>query len=224
MIHLTQAKIITGFQEEALKAARLRHGLRRADRFTVMAVAAVAMAFPDGFPAFSNPDTGLVTCSSFGPHKTSFDTIDDILDYPEDQILPTRFSHSVHNAVTSYLGSVLKIKGPSFAVTNFENPVYEALNLADTLLSTGMCENLLLVAVEERGLLTVTAAKDFPKRFPQEPAEAAAVFLASGNPAETSFSVTLEPASGEHDAGNPFQLPSDFISHINSHQNTRLYR
>ena len=31
--------------------------------------------------------------------------LDDILDYPEDQILPTKFSHSVQNAVVSYLES-----------------------------------------------------------------------------------------------------------------------
>ena len=174
-----KAETFTSFPEALLKEVKLKYGLRRADRFTTLAVAAVQMAFPEQFPHFLPPDAGLITASSFGPHKTVFANLDDILDYPEDQILPTKFSHSVHNAVTSYLGTILKITGPAFAITNFENPINEAMNLAETLLSSGLCKPLLLVAVEEDGLLTQYAAALWQKRFQKTPQEAVSVFLAT---------------------------------------------
>ncbi|MBR4220063.1 MAG: beta-ketoacyl synthase chain length factor, partial [Victivallales bacterium] len=110
---------------------------------------------------------------------TVFANLDDILDYPEDQILPTKFSHSVHNAVTSYLGTILKITGPAFAVTNFENPIDEANNLAETLLAAGLCKNLLMVIVEEEGLLTQNAAAIWQRRFQKPPQEAVSILLAT---------------------------------------------
>ena len=178
-MNVIKAETFTSFPEETLKEVKIKYGLRRADRFTVLAAAAVQMAFPETFPYFLEPDTGLITASSFGPHKTVFANLDDILDYPEDQILPTKFSHSVHNAVTSYLGTILKITGPAFAITNFENPIDEAMNLAETLLSTGLCGKLLLVAVEEAGFLTQNAASIWQKHFPKPPQEAVSVFLAT---------------------------------------------
>lgn len=178
-MHVIKDETFTSFPEALLKEVKLKYGLRRADRFTVLAVTAVKMAFPEQFPSFLPPDTGLITASSFGPHKTVFANLDDILDYPEDQILPTKFSHSVHNAVTSYLGTILKITGPDFAVTNFENPIDEARNLAETLLATDLCKTLLLVAMEEEGLLTQNAAPIWQHRFQKLPKEAVSVFLAT---------------------------------------------
>ena len=178
MHHLTLQKRITSFDEETLRQVKSKYGLRRADRFTLLAATAVQMAFLTSFPNILNADAGLITVSSFGPHKTVFATLDDILDYPEDQILPTKFSHSVHNAVTSYLGTILKIKGPAFAVTNFDSPLKEAFSLAETLLDTGMCEQLLLVAVEEKGFLTENMLPLWEERYhTPPPEEAVSVFL-----------------------------------------------
>ena len=82
--------------------------------------------------------------------------MDDILDYPEDMILPVRFSHSVHNAAAAYLSSILKITGPAYAVTGFDSPLFEALQLVHTLLHAKMCPQVLLIGIEERGMLTAT--------------------------------------------------------------------
>ncbi|MBR4673647.1 MAG: beta-ketoacyl synthase chain length factor [Victivallales bacterium] len=178
-MNIVKAETFTSFPEETLKEVKFKYGLRRADRFTVLATAAVKMAFSEQFPQFLPPETGLITASSFGPHKTVFANLDDILDYPEDQILPTKFSHSVHNAVTSYLGTILRITGPAFAITNFENPIDEAMNLAETLLVTGLCETLLLIAVEEEGLLTQNVAPLWQHRSQKPLQEAVSVFLAT---------------------------------------------
>ena len=189
MHHLTLQKRITSFDEETLRQVKSKYGLRRADRFTLLAATAVQMAFPTSFPNILNADAGLITVSSFGPHKTVFATLDDILDYPEDQILPTKFSHSVHNAVASYLGTILGLKGPAFAISNFESPLVEALKLADTLLAANLCPQLLLLAIEEHALLTQSLPTLYPERFPSEPKEAAAVFLleSSSEPATVNL-------------------------------------
>ncbi|MFA6999342.1 MAG: hypothetical protein WC198_09305, partial [Victivallaceae bacterium] len=71
-----------------LKEARDKYSLRRSDRFTAMAVAAVTKLMGDQFPDKYAAETGLITATAFGPHRTTFATLDDILDYPEDLILP----------------------------------------------------------------------------------------------------------------------------------------
>ena len=216
MPNLKNACILENVSEEELKTVRLSCGLRRADRLTSLAAAAVRRAFPDSFPHGLPPETGLLTISAFGPHRTVFAMLDDILDYPEDQLLPTKFTHSVHNAVTSYLGTLLGLHGPAFALTTFEAPVFELLETADVLLSGGLCSQVLAVAVEERGLLTQEAARLCPAAYPAEPCEAAGVFLMTVEPTGTTVTldrtrhVTRQPAS-------PFGLPADTLQAIREH-------
>ena len=101
-----------------LKRIREAYSLRRADRYTALVVGAAVRA-AQGVEV-AGTGTALVTATAFGPHRTTFATLDDILDYPEDQILPTRFSHSVHNAAASYVGVALQIQGPTLALAGFE--------------------------------------------------------------------------------------------------------
>lgn len=156
--------------------------LRRADRYTVMAVAcALKLAEEYALPAPWNDETALLTVTAFGPHRTTFATLDDILDYPEDQILPTRFSHSVHNAAASYVGQALGLRGAVFALNGFENSFYEALQLAGELLAAGTARRVLLIGVEENGLLTEKAFRFDPERFREEPLEGALALLLSAD-------------------------------------------
>jgi len=173
------SRFTTPLSEDDLKAVRIACSLRRADRFTTLAAAAVKAPAGQAFPATLPPSTGLITVSAFGPHKTVFATLDDILDYPEDMILPVRFSHSVHNAAAAYLGTILAITGPTFAVTGFEAPLFAALELAQTLLHAAACPKLLLIGVEERGSLTQAAPALAPERFPTEPEEIVCAMLLS---------------------------------------------
>jgi hypothetical protein len=170
-------KLTIPLNDEDIKAVRTAYSLRRADRYTALAAAAVlgsgGAPFPNSFPC----DTGLVTVSAFGPHKTVFATLDDILDYPEDMILPVRFSHSVHNAAAAYLSSILKITGPAYAVTGFDSPLFEALQLVHTLLHAKMCPQVLLIGIEERGMLTAAAPELAPERFTNEPEEIVCAML-----------------------------------------------
>ena len=167
-------RIYDNLTEDDLKAARAEYGLRRADRFTSLALAAIRQAL-DGQELPS--DCALVTASSFGPHRTVFANLDDILDYPEDQILPTKFSHSVHNAAASYICTALHIRGPVFAVTGFDDIESQALSLGECLIAASMAPNALIVEMEEAGILTEAAPVLLPERFKEPVREIVKVFL-----------------------------------------------
>lgn len=209
------SRFTTPLDEAEIKAVRTACALRRADRFTALAATAVKGSsgppFPDHFPAA----TGLLTVSAFGPHKTVFATLDDILDYPEDQILPVRFSHSVHNAAAAYLGTILGLTGPAFAVTGFESPLFEALELARTLLRANACPQILLLAIEEQGCLTRIAPTLDPRRFPDEPEEIVCAMRLSLVPDPDSRTITLSrPATGRPEPACTLGLSRDIIAQL----------
>ena len=87
-----------------LKRIREAYSLRRADRYTALVVGAAVRA-AQGVEV-AGTGTALVTATAFGPHRTTFATLDDILDYPEDQILPTRFSHSIRRRPSVRMGTI----------------------------------------------------------------------------------------------------------------------
>lgn len=167
--------------DEEIRAVRAKYALRRADRFTSLAVAGVVNSDEPDLASLAGDQTALVTWSMLGPHKTVFATLDDILDYPEELMLPTKFSHSVQNAAASYLGQILRITGPTFATSGFDNPREEALALARTLLQAGDCRRVLVVGIAERGILTAALPKLMPEIFPSEPQEGVEVVLLEGD-------------------------------------------
>ena len=131
---------------DTLVALCRKYKLRRPDRLTQMALLAAEefAELPGG------AETALITVSAYGPANTTIGVLDDILDYPEEEILPTGFSHSVVNAAASYLSAARGIHGPAFAVTGFEDPFYEAAELAAAMLAAGRCRRVLIVGVDER--------------------------------------------------------------------------
>ena len=133
-----------------------KYGLRRLDRITQLSLAAA--------DAVSNAVSGgehvaLITVTSYGPAVTTCKVLDDILDFPEEEILPTGFSHSVLNAAASYIGTCLKIHGPTFAVAGFEDPFREAVELGRELLAGNRCSKVLIVAADEEGIISRAAEK-----------------------------------------------------------------
>ena len=147
-----------------LKDKILSRKLRRADKFTKMAVLAAYDSLSDG-GAFNDlsiinlDKTGLILTTAFGPHNTTFSFLDDILEYGESNVSAIKFSHSVHNAAASYIALLLNITGPTVTVTQFNFPVQHALNLASCWLKDNVCENVLVCSVDERGNVFDIAAK-----------------------------------------------------------------
>lgn len=134
---------------EALEDREVLWDIRRADRFSKMAVLGAYDAMRDG--GCSDGSMGIIVCTGLGPHATTFRFLDDILNYGDGSVSPTIFSHSVHNAAASYIAKVLKCTGPTLTVTQFQFSFQQALLLAGAWMAEGRCEHVLVGCVEECG-------------------------------------------------------------------------
>ena len=137
----------------------------------------------------------MIVASSFGPHRTTCGFLDDLLDYREEDVMPTTFSHSVHNAAASYAASAFGLRGPEFTLTGFENLFYEALRTAE--LCGALCSRMLVVSVEENALMT----EEIANHVRRIPPEGAAAFLVS--PGESGNGLIFQEDAPEL---TPFEL------------------
>ena len=126
--------------------------MRRADQFCKNAVKAVKELLErKSIQSFDNPESvGIILGTRFGPHKTTFSFLDDILDYNDTEVSPTKFSHSVHNAAASYIASVIGVRGPTITVTDFNDPASAVKQLAKAWLKEGRVKYILAGVVEEK--------------------------------------------------------------------------
>jgi len=125
--------------------------MRRADKLSRMAALAAADALDNSGIELTGKKTGIITATAFGAHVTTFDFLNDILDYGEANVSPTTFSNSVHNAAASYISSALDIQGPTLTVTQFFFSFHSALQLAQAWLNEKRCDYVLAGAVEQYG-------------------------------------------------------------------------
>ena len=125
--------------------------IRRADRFSKMAILTAWDAVQDSGIDLDelNMSLGIIVATAFGAHATTFRFLDDIIDYGDDNVSPTAFSNSVHNAAGSYIASVLGNRGPVLTVTQFAFSFHQALILAKSWISEGRCDNVLVGSVDE---------------------------------------------------------------------------
>lgn len=128
--------------------------MRRADRFSRMAVAAAMDAWKQAESACEGVPReriGLIVTSGFGPHCRGFRFLDGLLDCGDSAASPTDFSHSVHGTAAAYITELLELRGPSLSTTDFEAGFEEAVLLAQCWLQDQMCQRVLVGAVEELG-------------------------------------------------------------------------
>ena len=127
--------------------------MRRADRFSKMAVLAAWDAVKDGGIEIGEGGArlGIILATAFGPQVTAFRFLDEIIDHGDASVSPTLFSHSVHNAAASYVASALGNHGPTLTVTQFGLSFHQALILARAWIREGRCEHVLVGSVEECG-------------------------------------------------------------------------
>jgi 3-oxoacyl-[acyl-carrier-protein] synthase II len=186
--------------------------MRRADRFSRMA----AVAASDCWKATAGDGVdrrriGLIVSSGFGPHCRGFKFLDGILDCGDSDALPTDFSHSVHGAAAAYITEILELRGPSVTSTDFECGFEQAVLLAQCWLSDGVCDRVLVGAVEEIGEVLLHCASrmlDTEKFIPGE----GAVFFMLGPPTEgggTLLEATALPPKVDLLAIDSPPLPGD---------------
>ncbi len=146
--------------QETLTDTSLSKKIRRADRFSRMAVLSAVDACRDSCINVNEMGKlGIVLSTAFGPHSTTFSFIDDILDYGDANASPTKFSNSVHNAAASYVSSVLGSRGPTLTLAQFSFPFQNALVLAGLWLNEGRCEHVLCGCVDELNAVMEYACK-----------------------------------------------------------------
>jgi 3-oxoacyl-[acyl-carrier-protein] synthase II len=138
---------------EALSDKTLLAQARRADRFSRMAVLAAADALGDSGLAtcMDKARIGVILATALGPHATTFNFLDGILDFGEAAASPTAFSHSVHNAANSYIAMTLGLRGPTLTVTHFHFAFHQAALLAQAWLQEHRCDAVLVGVAEELG-------------------------------------------------------------------------
>lgn len=175
--------------------------MRRSDKLSKMAVLAASDAMrTSGIENFNKKSIGIITASAFGAHVTTFDFLNDILDYGESNVSPILFSNSVHNAAASYISSALDIHCPTLTVTQFYFSFHYALQLAQAWLNEGRCDYVLVGTVEQYGdvlgyvydikLIPAPDGRIKPFNFNptcQIPGEGAVFFLASRESSENVF-------------------------------------
>ena len=178
---------------DALPDKALLKKIRRSDALSKMSVLAASDALVNsGMENIAEKKLGIIVATAFGPHMTTFNFLDDILDHGDAAVSPTTFSNSVHNAAASYIAMSLDIKGPTLTITQFRFSFQSALQLAQAWLDQGRCDYVLAGAVDQYsdvlGYISdhkLTTAKDGkirPFTFNptcQVPGEGAAFFLLS---------------------------------------------
>ena len=135
-------------------ADRILKSARRADRFSKMSMLAAWDAVGEATVKIEDADKkylGIILVTSFGPHNTTFRFIDDILTYGQNNVSPTVFSHSVHNAAVSYIASLFKSHGPTCTFSMFSFSLHQAFITAGTWLKNALCKHVLVVCVDECG-------------------------------------------------------------------------
>jgi 3-oxoacyl-[acyl-carrier-protein] synthase II len=124
--------------------------LRRIDHYSRMALLAASMALKDA--GSSGPDglsTGVIVATGYGPHRTVFSFLDSFVREGDSFSSPTQFASSVHNAAAAYLSILLKQRGPSLTVSQFDMSVTSALLTAVCWLQEGQVDRVLFGVVEE---------------------------------------------------------------------------
>lgn len=205
---------LVDLQAPSVKA--LLKKVRRSDAVSKMCVVAASDALANcGMEHIARKKVGIIVATAFGPHVTTFNFLDDILDHGDAAVSPTTFSNSVHNAAASYISMALDIKGPTLTITQFRFSFQAALQLAQAWLDQGRCEYVLAGAVDQYGdvlgyvadhkLTTAKDGKIRPFTFKptcQVPGEGAAFFLLTNETAGNAYcSVNAVHTSDDPDQG-----------------------
>ena len=133
---------------------------RRANRYSKLALLA-ARALGD----VGSERLGLIVGTALGPHESTSQVHNDMMDFGDASVSPTAFSHSVHNVAAAYIAQVLGIRGPCLTVTDFEDVAGRCRTLAECWLAEGMCERVLVVVADEAGFVFDKIEDEFGEPF-----------------------------------------------------------
>jgi len=133
---------------------------RRANRYSKLALLA-AKALGE----IKTGRLGLIVGTALGPHESTSQVHNDMMDFGDAGVSPTAFSHSVHNVAAAYIAQALGIHGPCLTVTDFEDVAARCRQLAECWLAEGACDAVLLVIIDEAGFVFDKIEAEFGAPF-----------------------------------------------------------
>lgn len=192
--------------------------LRRIDHYARMALLAASMALKDAGPGPAESlSTGVIVATGYGPHRTTFSFLDSFINAGDSYSSPTQFASSVHNAAAAYLSILLRQKGPSLTVSQFDMSVTSALLTAACWLKEGRVDRILFGVVDEYSdVLGYSWYRLFGKEAAPEAMRPLDFESQTAIPGEGSCFFTLSPAKDSAKAKYAYmdQIFSGFPSSV----------
>jgi 3-oxoacyl-[acyl-carrier-protein] synthase II len=144
-MHLEEGCVLPVYQPrlEGIDAFFSPRALRRVDEFSTMALLSAALAIRDSGLDLEGKKVGVVFGSGYGPLKTTFQFLDNIIDDGDAFASPQHFAASVHNAPASQISAVNHFQGPCATITTFSDTVSGVLTTAQCWLDTNQAEYVL---------------------------------------------------------------------------------
>jgi 3-oxoacyl-[acyl-carrier-protein] synthase II len=122
-----------------------KRSLRRVDQFAQLALLSTCLAIEDGGIEFEDKSrVGVAFGSGYGPIRTTFKFLDNIIDDGDIGASPTHFANSVHNALASQVSIFLGLTGPCSTVTCFEHTLSSVLVMAQDWLDQNVVDYVLV--------------------------------------------------------------------------------
>lgn len=122
-----------------------KRALRRVDQFAQIALLSTHLAIEDAGIEFEDKSrVGVVFGSGYGPTRTTFKFLDNIIDDGDIGASPTHFANSVHNALASQVSIFLGFTGPCSTVTCFEHTLSNVLVIAQSWLDQDIVDYVLV--------------------------------------------------------------------------------
>jgi len=123
--------------------------LRRVDHYARMAILASHLAAEDAGMGKGLPEnTGLVVATGMGPTANTLDLQAADVAAADLALSPILFSNSVHNAAAAYISMLLKVRGPSLSINQYEMAVPLAFQTAIDWLEEGRTETVLVGSID----------------------------------------------------------------------------
>jgi 3-oxoacyl-[acyl-carrier-protein] synthase II len=117
--------------------------LRRADDFSKTALLSAALAIQDSGLNLEGKNVGVIFGSGYGPLKTTFQFLDNIIDDGDSFASPQHFAASVHNAPASQISALNRFQGPCATLTTFNDTVSGVFTAVQGWFETGQADYVL---------------------------------------------------------------------------------
>ncbi|HSM90301.1 MAG TPA: beta-ketoacyl synthase N-terminal-like domain-containing protein [Desulfobacterales bacterium] len=123
--------------------------LRRVEHYARMAILASLLAIEDAGMGNGVPEnTGLIVTTGMGPTANTLDLQAADVAAADLALSPILFSNSVQNAAAAYISMLLKIRGPSLSINQYEMAVPLAFQTAIDWLEEGRTESVLVGSID----------------------------------------------------------------------------